>query len=182
MHKNIPNILTLARLLVLPFLIATFFFDALWSVWLCLALYVFGAVTDFFDGWYARKFDAASAFGKFLDPIADKVFVSSILLMLVAAGTVSGLWVICVVIILMREFLVAGLREYLAPLGKKLPVTRLAKWKTTFQMVAIALLIAAPALSPPALLFGLGLLGTATLLTIVTGYIYLSSGLRDIMQ
>ena len=176
---SIPNILTVMRLILLPAIIALFFSVQPWAVWSCLALYIIGALTDFFDGWAARAMNSVSEFGKFLDPIADKVFVATIMLMLVATQRIEGLWVICVIIILMREFLVAGLREYLAPKGIKLPVTALAKWKTATQMLALGLLIVVPVL-PDIAIIGLVLLAIAAGLTVITGWIYLKTGLRHI--
>lgn len=176
---SIPNILTVMRLILLPAIIALFFSVQPWAVWSCLALYIIGALTDFFDGWVARAMNSVSEFGKFLDPIADKVFVATIMLMLVATQRIDGLWVICVIIILMREFLVAGLREYLAPKGIKLPVTSLAKWKTATQMLALGLLIMIPVL-PGIAIIGLALLAIAAGLTVVTGWTYLKTGMRHI--
>ena len=181
MFQSLPNILTLVRIGILPFIIALFFSVQAWAIWSCFGLYVVGALTDFFDGWLARTYNLTSEFGKFLDPIADKIFVASIMIMLIASDRIEGIWVICVVIILMREFLVAGLREFLAPKGLKLPVTQLAKWKTASQMIAIGLLILGPLYSLLSLV-GIVFLLIACILTIATGTLYLKSAQHVLYQ
>ena len=171
---TLANILTITRLVLLPFIIALFFIPAEWAAWACLALYVTGALTDYLDGWVARKFDQVSEFGKLIDPISDKIFVVTVMLMLIAVGRIADIWVVAVVIILMREFLVAGLREFLGPKNIKLPVIQLAKWKTAAQMAAIAILIVSPYIFAGEIL-GLGLLVIAAGLTAVTGWEYLKT-------
>lgn len=173
---SIPTILTLFRLALLPFIILLLFIPAGWAAWTCLVLYVIGAATDWLDGWVARKWNLVSELGTFLDPISDKIFVVTVLLMLIAVDRIQGIWVIAVIVILMREFIVAGLREFLGPKGIKLPVTKLAKWKTASQMAAIAVLIVAPWFIPPyGMILGLGFLLIAGGLTIMTGWHYLQS-------
>lgn len=177
MPLNIPNILTLARILTLPLLLWMIYQDsAAWAVW-AFALYALSAITDFFDGYLARKLNQTTAFGTFIDPIADKIFVLGVLLVLVDLATINGLWLIAVLIIIIRELLVSGLREFLGPHNIKLPVTQLAKWKTTVQMVALALLILAPSFSI-VLLAGQITLFVAALLTFITGAQYLNAGLK----
>lgn len=180
MMKNLANILTLARLALLPIMIPLFYLPFAWAAWLCLALYIVGAVTDWLDGFIARKFNQVSAFGTFLDPISDKIFVVTILLMLVATDRITGILVLAVIIILMREFLVAGLREYLGPRNIKLPVTKLAKWKTASQMLATSCLILGPYGLYAQTLGQIGLC-IAAVLTVVTGWHYLREGLRHIV-
>ena len=141
MLTSLPNLLTLSRILAIPGLVALLFFDAPLYRWLACGLFVLAAVTDYFDGYFARTMGQISAFGRFLDPIADKLFVAAALLMLVHAERVSELSVLAVLVILCREILVSGLREFLAGTAISLPVTWLAKWKTGLQMVAIAVLI-----------------------------------------
>ena len=174
--SNLANILTLGRLALLPLIVLLFFVPADWAAWSVLVLYIVGAVSDWLDGWVARAYNQTSDFGRFLDPIADKIFVVTVLLMLVATDRIEGVWVIAVIVILMREFLVAGLREFLGPKGIVLPVTTLAKWKTGLQMAATGFLIVAPALG--ALAHWLGLLGlsAAAVLTAVTGWEYMKTG------
>ncbi len=181
MIKNIPNILTLARLALLPPMIVLFFLPLEWAAWICLGLYVVGAVTDFLDGWIARRFNMTSEFGAMMDPISDKIFVVTIMLMLIAVGRIEGLMVLSVVIIIIREFTVSGLREYLGPKGITLPVTNLAKWKTALQMGALGFLIIGPYLFWAYILGSAALIGAA-LLTLITGWIYLKAGLDHIRQ
>lgn len=173
--KNLPNILTLARIAMLPVLIGLLFIEESWAVWTCFGLYVLAALTDFADGWLARKMNVVSAFGKFLDPIADKILVVCLLVSFVATGRIEGLWLIPLLVILIREFIVAGLREYLGPHGISLPVTQLAKWKTTIQMIAMGFLLIGP-FAPYCLETGLIGLGIASILTAITGWLYLKTG------
>jgi CDP-diacylglycerol--glycerol-3-phosphate 3-phosphatidyltransferase len=174
---NLANILTLGRLILLPLIIVLFFFTAPWALWASLALYIVASVTDWLDGWVARRYDQVSDFGKFMDPIADKIFVVTILLMLIAVDRVNGLWVIPVIVILVREFMVSGMREFLGPRNIQLPVSRLAKWKTATQMMATGLLIMGP-LSFYIHAAGLAFLLAAMVITVVTGWDYLRTGFR----
>ena len=120
----------------------------LWLRWVALAVFIAAAITDYLDGYYARIWDQQSAFGRMLDPIADKLLVASCLLMLAADDTIHGWTLWAAIVILCREILVSGLREYLAELRVSVPVTKLAKWKTTVQLVAIGFLIAGEAGEP----------------------------------
>ncbi|MCD8562762.1 MAG: CDP-diacylglycerol--glycerol-3-phosphate 3-phosphatidyltransferase [Alphaproteobacteria bacterium] len=177
--QNLPNLLTMLRIALIIPITALFFLESTWgmtAVWLNLSLYVIAAVTDFFDGWLARKLKVVSPLGTFLDPISDKILVGCLLVLLVGFGRLEGLWLLAVLVIMTREFLVSGLREYLGPYNVKVPVTRLAKWKTTVQMLALGFLIAGP-LSPELLFSGQILLCGAALLTAVTGWGYLKAGL-----
>lgn len=174
---NLANMLTLARLAILPVIVLLMFIPAAWAAAVALTLYILGAVTDWLDGWVARKYDQVSEFGTFLDPISDKIYVVTIMLMLVATDRIAGVFVLLVIIILMREFLVAGLREYLGPKGVKIPVSDLAKWKTATQMASLGFLIIAP------YMFGGGFIGiilllAATAITVYTGWDYLKVALE----
>jgi CDP-diacylglycerol--glycerol-3-phosphate 3-phosphatidyltransferase/cardiolipin synthase len=143
------------------------------------------AITDFFDGYLARAWSQQSALGQMLDPIADKLLVAAVLFMLVADRTISGLSIAAAIVILCREILVSGLREFLADLKVSIPVSRVAKWKTTLQLVALGFLIAGPAgdkLLPKNTEIGHILLWIAALLTIYTGLDYLRSGIRHILE
>ncbi len=147
---SLPNILTYARIAAVPVVVGLMYWQGiegggLWLRWLALAIFIAAGVTDFFDGYLARMWGQQSSLGRMLDPIADKLLVSSCLLMLAAEGTIRGWSLFAAVIILCREILVSGLREYLAELRVSVPVTRLAKWKTIGQMVAIGFLIAGEA-------------------------------------
>ena len=180
---TIPNILTMARLFILPLIIACFFLEAdigPLATWTCFALYVVASLTDFLDGWLARKLNQISAFGTFLDPISDKIFVGTLLVLLVAFDRLDGLWIIPVLLIFFREFLISGLREFLGPYDVKMPVTKLAKWKTTLQMLSLGFLILGPAL-PYTLIIGQWSLLLAAILTLITGWGYMKAGM-DVMR
>jgi len=178
---NLPNILTIARILLLAPITALFFMESAWgplAAYTCFALYVLAAITDFLDGYLARKLKQITPFGTFLDPISDKIFVATLLVLLVGFGRLPDLWMMTVIIILAREFLVSGLREFLGPHNIQLPVTKLAKWKTAVQMIATGALILGPFV-PYALMAGqIGMLAAA-LITLITGWIYLRSGMSS---
>ncbi len=181
---SLPNLLTLSRILVIPAVIATFYVHGDYARWLACVLFSAAGITDWLDGHMARRWQQQSEIGRFLDPIADKLLVSATLFMLTTFGRLSAAAVFPALVILCREILVSGLREYLAGLRVGMPVSRLAKWKTTIQMVAIGFLIvgdAGPARVPVA---GIGeaLLWIAALLTLVTGYDYLQAGLSHIAR
>jgi len=182
MYTSIPNLLTLSRIAVIPILVAVLYVESDVARWVGCTLFTIAAITDYLDGYLARAWSEQSALGRLLDPIADKVLVASTLLMLVAFERISGLGLIAALVILAREILVSGLREFLAELQVGLPVSRLAKWKTTIQMVAIGFLIvgdSGPADIPVNAIGEVGL-WTAALLTLVTGYDYLRASLRHV--
>jgi len=140
--KAIPNILTLGRVAVVPLVVAALYLPGREGLDYALALFILASITDFFDGWLARKLDAQSRFGAMLDPIADKLLVAAVLVMLIARGTVAGWDVIAIIVILSREIFVSGLREFLGSEKRVMPVTSLAKAKTAVQMFAIVGLLA----------------------------------------
>jgi cardiolipin synthase len=157
----------------------------LWLRWVALAVFIAAGVTDILDGYFARSWGQQSTLGRMLDPIADKLLVSSCLLMLAAEETIKGWTLLAAVVILCREILVSGLREFLAELRVSLPVTRLAKWKTTVQLVAIGFLIAGDAgddILPGVTVIGLILLWISALVTLYTGWDYLRAGLHHAME
>jgi CDP-diacylglycerol---glycerol-3-phosphate 3-phosphatidyltransferase len=177
----LPNILTYGRIVAVPAMVACFYVEGYYSNWLALFIFVAASITDFLDGYLARAWQQQSALGRMLDPIADKLLVAAALLMLVDAGTIGGWSLLAAIIILCREILVSGLREYLAELRVSVPVTRLAKWKTTLQLVAIGFLIAGPAgdaVMPGVSLVGLTLLWLSAILTLYTGWDYFRAGVR----
>ena len=182
MLLNTANLLTLSRIAAIPLVVACFWLDRGWSQWLSMILFVIAAVTDWFDGYFARRYHQISRFGRFLDPIADKLLVAAALLMLVDDGPLRGIHVLAALTILAREILVSGLREFLAELRVGLPVSQLAKWKTGVQMTAIALLLVGDAASPTITMLGLGLIWIAAALTLITGYDYLRTGLRHMAE
>ncbi len=174
---NLANILTVSRLVILPVVVLLMFIPQSWAAAVCLTFYIAGAVTDWLDGWVARKYDQITEFGTFLDPIADKIYVVTIMLMLVATERITGVFVLLVIVILAREFMVSGLREYLGPKNVKLPVSALAKWKTAVQMIATGILIVAPYITGGTIIGILALTGAAVL-TVITGWEYLKTGLE----
>lgn len=183
MITSLPNLLTFARIAAIPAIVALLYLDGPLARWAALGVYVAACVTDYLDGLLARRQNLVSPLGRFLDPIADKLLVAAIVVMLVANRDIAGLSVIAAIIILCREILVSGLREYLAELQVPMPVSRLAKWKTGLQMVALGVLVLGTA-GPAVLmlpLVGQTLLWIAAALTLVTGYDYLTRGLRHML-
>jgi cardiolipin synthase (CMP-forming) len=155
------------------------------SRWIALAIFIVAAITDFLDGYLARKWQQQSALGRMLDPIADKVLVSVVLLVLASNEILNGGHLWAAIIILAREVLVSGLREFLGELRVSVPVTKIAKWKTTAQLLAIGFLIAGPAgdkIIPHTTQVGLVFLWIAAALTLYTGYDYFRAGLRHVVD
>jgi CDP-diacylglycerol--glycerol-3-phosphate 3-phosphatidyltransferase/cardiolipin synthase len=182
MSTSLPNILTYGRIVAVPVLAGVLFFGTSDNArWLAFAIFVTACLTDWLDGYLARIWAQQSNLGRMLDPIADKLLVGATLLMLVYAGTIGGWSIWAALIILAREILVSGLREFLAELNVKVHVTQLAKWKTAMQFIALALLLAGPAAEavlPGTTISGVVLLWIAALLSLVTGYDYLKAGIR----
>lgn len=175
MHKEVPNWLTLSRIAVIPALVVTFYLKGNWGFWLSAGIFLYASVTDFLDGYLARSYQAQSDFGRFLDPIADKLLVATSLLLLVHQGRADILPAIAIV---GREILVSGLREFLAETRISLPVSSLGKLKTGFQMAAITLLLlgaGGPAFFPT-VLTGRVCLWAAAILTLISGYAYMKQG------
>ena len=181
---NVPNLLTLSRILAIPLVVGTFYVSGDAARWFCCALFSAAGVTDWLDGHVARRWEQQSEIGRFLDPIADKLLVSATLFMLTATGRLTSHALLPALVILCREILVSGLREYLAGLSVGLPVSRLAKWKTMIQMMAIGWLIVGDAgwHVIPVVAIGETLLWLAAILTLVTGYDYLRAGLSHIAR
>jgi len=178
---SLPNLLTLSRILAIPMVIATFYVPGDYARWFGCALFSAAGLTDWLDGHMARRWEQQSEIGRFLDPIADKLLVSATLFMLTAFGRLSPETLLPALVILCREILVSGLREYLAELQVSVPVTRLAKWKTVAQMVAIGFLIAGEAgdrIVPVVSHTGILLMWLSAMLTLYTGYDYMRAGLR----
>jgi CDP-diacylglycerol--glycerol-3-phosphate 3-phosphatidyltransferase/cardiolipin synthase len=183
---NLPNVLTYGRVAAVPVVAALLFWpDDDWMRWTALGVFAAAAITDFFDGYLARVWEQQSALGRMLDPIADKLLVAACLLVLVSNKTIVGLSVWAGLIILCREILVSGLREFLAELRVSVPVTTVAKWKTTLQLVALGFLIAGPAgerVLPGTITIGVVLLWIAALLTLYTGWDYFRAGIRHVVD
>jgi CDP-diacylglycerol--glycerol-3-phosphate 3-phosphatidyltransferase len=181
----LPNILTLSRILGVPILVALLWFPGWTTGWLIgFVLYCLIGITDYLDGYLARAQGTVSKLGIFLDPIADKILVAAVILLLVGtrheAAAIQNINLIPALIILLREITVSGLREYLAGLSVSVPVSRLAKWKTAFQMIALGALILAGGLPQFAFIkqVGIASLWAAAVLTLITGWDYLRVGLK----
>jgi len=187
---NLPNMLTYARILAVPLIVLCFYLEGRirptdWWRWAAFSIFIAASITDYLDGYIARIWKQTSNIGKMLDPIADKLLVSAALLLLAYDRTIDkwSLW--AAIIILCREILVSGLREYLAALKVSVPVTQLAKWKTTIQLVAIGFLLAGPAgdkVLPYTTEIGLALLWVSAIVTLYTGYDYFRAGLKHIID
>ena len=184
---SLPNLLTLSRILAVPILVFLLWKPAPYDYAITFVLYCIVGITDYFDGYLARAQGLTSRLGQFLDPIADKIMVGAVIVMLMASRKADGAppiiqdWnVIPALIILLREIIVSGLREFLAELKVSVPVSGLAKWKTTFQLVALGALILGGAFPVQdwVHLTGVACLWAAAALTLVTGYDYLRIGLK----
>jgi CDP-diacylglycerol--glycerol-3-phosphate 3-phosphatidyltransferase len=183
---SLPNLLTLSRIVAVPLLVAFLW----WPRWeagfgIAFAIYCLMGITDYFDGYLARAQGTVSKLGVFLDPIADKIMVAAVILMLVGtrhddSAIIAGVHIIAALVILLREIAVSGLREFLAGLQVSLPVSKLAKWKTTLQLVSLGGLILSGALPGEAWikLASLTALWGAAALTLLTGWDYLRVGLK----
>ncbi len=184
---SLPNVLTYLRILAVPAIVAILFWPKDDGMrWWALGFFVAAAVTDYFDGYLARAWHQHSAIGRMLDPIADKLLVAATLLMLVADETIASWSIWAAIIILCREILVSGLREFLAELRVSVPVTQVAKWKTGMQLTAIGFLVAGPAgdaVLPEnwTRVIGLTLLWAAAALTLYTGWDYFRSGIKHLL-
>jgi CDP-diacylglycerol--glycerol-3-phosphate 3-phosphatidyltransferase/cardiolipin synthase len=183
---TLPNILTLSRILAVPILVYLLWKPSWYDYAITFGLYCLVGITDYFDGYLARAQGTVSRLGIFLDPIADKIMVAAVIVMLVSTRQQSGepvihdFHIVPALIILLREIAVSGLREFLAGLAVSIPVSRLAKWKTTLQLVALGALILGGAVPQWAWVHQVGLasLWAAAALTLVTGWDYLRVGLR----
>lgn len=180
MFESIANQLTVSRIVVIPLILLLLAIPHAWAAWVALVLFTLAGITDWLDGYMARRENQVTAIGQFLDPIADKLLVASVILMLVFNGQIMGLTIIPAIIILMREVAVSGLREFLAGLRVSVPVSNLAKWKTTIQMIVLGFLIIgryAPESIPATTIGDYGLWG-AGILTLVTAWDYWRASLK----
>jgi CDP-diacylglycerol--glycerol-3-phosphate 3-phosphatidyltransferase len=183
---SLPNLLTLSRILAVPILVFLLWRPAPLDYAITFVLYCIVGITDYFDGYLARAWGSISRLGQFLDPIADKIMIGAVLVMLISSRKanpvpeIAGLHIIPALVILLREIIVSGLREFLAPLNVSVPVSALAKWKTTLQLVALGALILGGAVpgQPWVHTVGLFSLWAAAALTLMTGYGYLRLGLK----
>ena len=183
---SLPNLLTLSRILAVPILVFLLWRPQPIDYAITFVLYCIVGITDYFDGYLARAWNSISRLGQFLDPIADKIMVAAVLIMLISSRKsnpvpeIAGLHIIPALVILLREIIVSGLREFLGPLNVSVPVSALAKWKTTLQLVALGALILGGAVPAQPWVHAIGILTlwTAAALTLVTGYDYLRIGLK----
>ena len=189
MKFKIPNILTIGRIILVPIFIFTFYLPGALGDWIPFLIFVLASFTDFLDGLLARLYKEESKLGELLDPIADKIIVASALVLLVMEGTIVGYEVIAAIIILIREILISGLREFLAKAQVSIPVTSLAKFKTFIQMFAIAILLTGDSGNKlinfgdyNAHSFGIILLWLAAFLTIYTGYDYVRKKIHHAIE
>jgi len=183
---SLPNILTYGRIAAVPALVAVLYFEpGSTGREIAFVLFAAASITDWLDGYLARKWEQQSELGRMLDPIADKLLVGAVLMMLVYDRTLTGTAIFATIIILMREILVSGLREFLAELNVKVRVSQLAKWKTACQMFALGQLIIGPAIAarvPYVMEGGVVMLWIAALLTIWTGFDYLKAAVTRAIE
>ncbi|MCZ8258790.1 MAG: CDP-diacylglycerol--glycerol-3-phosphate 3-phosphatidyltransferase [Beijerinckiaceae bacterium] len=185
---SLPNLLTYGRIAVIPIIVGLLFWPGDPAMrWYALGLYALAGISDYLDGYLARAYAQQSSLGRMLDPIADKLLVAACLLMLVADGSIRSWSLWAAIVILSREILVSGLREFLAEVKISVPVSKLAKWKTTAQIVSVGFLVAGPA--GDAVLpagwtghIGVVLLWAAAILTMITGYDYMKASIRHLMD
>ena len=183
---TLPNLLTLSRILAVPILVFLLWKPSPIDYAITFVLYCLVGITDYFDGYLARAQGTVSRLGQFLDPIADKIMVAAVIIMLVASRRAGGepvihdFHIIPALVILLREIIVSGLREFLASLQVSVPVSAMAKWKTTLQLVALGALILGGSVPEWGWVHQVGLasLWAAATLTLVTGWDYLRVGLR----
>ena len=182
--KYLPNILTFLRIIVIPILISSFFLEGKLSNWIAASLFIFASVTDFFDGYFARLLQVQSKLGQIFDPIADKLLVATAIIMLVHFGNHDLLITLPGIIILFREIFVSGLREFLAEINVSVPVSQLAKWKTTVQMTALSLMILGEKGTGIQYIdeIGRGGLIIAAILTVVTGFAYFRAAAKYLRE
>ena len=189
MKLKIPNILTIGRIILVPIFIGTYYLPGAMGDWIPFFIFVLASFTDFLDGLLARLYKEESKLGELLDPVADKIVVASALILLVMDNTIEGYEVIAAIIIMIREIIISGLREFLAKAQIAIPVTKLAKYKTFIQMLSIAILLTGE--SGNSLMsfgdynahsIGIVLLWLAAFLTIYTGYDYVRKKIHHAMD
>ena len=179
---TIPNIITFIRIFLIPIILYLLFSENPNIVLIAGLLFIISSVSDYFDGYLARTLNQSSKLGTLLDPIADKLLIASVIVVLVDTGVISNIHVVPAIIILLREIAISGLREFLAKLNTDMPVSKLAKYKTTFQMVSLSILIISLGFELNDLLWNIGLitLWVAAIITLLSGYNYMVKGLKHI--
>ncbi len=185
MLTNLPNMLTIFRVVVVPLLVVLFYIGGATAIWTAVVIFALAGASDYLDGYFARTMKQTSDFGRFLDPIADKLIVIVSLMLVIGFGHLQGYWILAAIIIVAREIMVSGLREFLGPYKITVPVTKLAKWKTTVQMLFLGFLIAGPygpTLVPYAEEIGRYGLVLAAIVTVITGWDYMKSGYKTVKE
>ena len=189
MKIKIPNILTIGRIIIVPFFVISFFLPGFYGEIIPFLLFILASFTDFLDGLLARLYKEESKLGELLDPIADKIIVSAALILLVMNRTIQNYEVIAAIIILTREILISGLREFLAEVQIKIPVSSLAKGKTFIQMFSIAILLTGETGNKiinfedyNAQTIGIILLWLSAFLTLYTGFDYVRKGIEHVIS
>ena len=179
---TIPNIITFIRIILIPIILYLLFSENPNIVLLAGGHFIISSISDYFDGYLARVLNQSSKLGTLLDPIADKLLIASVIVVLVDTNVISNLHVIPAIIILLREIAISGLREFLAKMNTDMPVSKLAKYKTTFQMVSLSILIISLGFQLNDFLWNLGLvtLWIAAIITLLSGYNYMAKGLKHI--
>ena len=179
---TIPNIITFIRIFLIPIILYLLFSENPNIVLIAGLLFIVSSVSDYFDGYLARTLNQSSKLGALLDPIADKLLIASVIVVLVDTGVISNIHVVPAIIILLREIAISGLREFLAKLNTDMPVSKLAKYKTTFQMISLSILIISLGFELNDLLWNIGLitLWIAAIITLLSGYNYMVKGLKHI--
>ena len=179
---TIPNIITFIRIFLIPVILYLLFSENPNIVLIAGMLFIVSSVSDYFDGYLARTLNQSSKLGTLLDPIADKLLIASVIVVLVDTGVISNIHVVPAIIILLREIAISGLREFLAKLNTDMPVSKLAKYKTTFQMISLSILIISLGFELNDLLWNIGLitLWIAAIITLLSGYNYMAKGLKHI--
>ena len=179
---TIPNIITFIRIILIPIILYLLFSENPNIVLLAGGLFIISSISDYFDGYLARVLNQSSKLGTLLDPIADKLLIASVIVVLVDTNVISNLHVIPAIIILLREIAISGLREFLAKMNTDMPVSKLAKYKTTFQMVSLSILIISLGFQLNDFLWNLCLvtLWIAAIITLLSGYNYMAKGLKHI--
>ena len=179
---TIPNIITFIRIFLIPVILYLLFSENPNIVLIAGLLFIVSSVSDYFDGYLARTLNQSSKLGTLLDPIADKLLIASVIVVLVDTGVISNIHVVPAIIILLREIAISGLREFLEKLNTDMPVSKLAKYKTTFQMVSLSILIISLGFELNDLLWNIGLitLWVAAIITLLSGYNYMVKGLKHI--
>jgi len=179
---TIPNIITFIRIFLIPIILYLLFSENPNIVLIAGLLFIVSSISDYFDGYLARTLNQSSKLGTLLDPIADKLLIASVIVVLVDTGVISNIHVVPAIIILLREIAISGLREFLAKLNTDMPVSKLAKYKTTFQMISLSILIISLGFELNDLLWNIGLitLWIAAIITLLSGYNYMVKGLKHI--